>query len=1178
MSSRKRNVRARKNNIVDPHGAQEGRRRFLKQAAAAGFGVAVAPALLGKRGAAQTPTPQIFGYPDHAGVLPGGTLNLRVSTTAPQFRVDVYRQGAHLTFVQSSAWMSGQFMPTGTPAQDWNWPLYPLAIPANWSSGAYVAMLVTGDGAGNVTAMPDTTTADGRDSKALFVVGSATPGKTASILYKLSLNTFHAYNHAGGGSLYRDTVTSASPSGYKVTLRRIGGGTGAEIGDQVVDAYDGASPRQTFAHWDPAFIGWLERSGYAVDYCTDQDLHENAALLSPYKLLLSVGHDEYWSDAMRANVSSFVQTGGNVAFFSANTCWWRVQYADNNTSIICDKPNNDNWWDGAASLPENTLTGVSYRNAGGWWDGTRDAVGYTVQHADHWVYAGTGLANGQTFGASDSLVGYECDGAAFTRDSQGNAIVKGNDGTPMNFTILGVGTLSSSWEDKPIRENSGAYAATMGLYTSNGTVFTCATVDWARVLGSGTNAAVNQITSNVIARLSASGTPTIPSVPPNLAATPGNAQVALSWGGVAGAASYHVKRGAASGGPYTIVGTATAPSYTDTGLTNGTAYYYVVTAINSVGESASSTQVAATPKVQGVPVYQINSGGGIASPFAADNYSSGGTAATIANTVNTFGVVNPAPQAVYQSERYGSFTYAIPNLKVGASYTVRLHFAELYYTGAGQRLFNVSINGLQVLTNFDIYATAGGMNKAVIEEFTATADSSGKITIAYNDVSNGAKSSGIEIVTTSPPVLPGAPTNLVATGGSGQVSLSWSAGSNAASYNVKRGTVSGGPYVTVGSATMPTYADTGVTAGTAYYYVVTSVNSAGESSPCSLASATPKATIAGTAVYQINSGGGAATPFAADVDFLGGTAATIANAISTNGVVNPAPVSVYQSERYGSFTYGIPGLAAGTSYTVRLHFAEIYYSGAGQRVFNVSINGSQVLANFDIYATAGAMNKAVIKEFAATADSSGKITIVYTSVVDAAKSSGIEIVTSGPVSLPVAPATPTATAGNAQVSLSWGAVAGATSYNVKRAAASGGPYTTVAAKVTATGYTNAGLTNGTTYYYVVSAVNSVGEGPNSGQASAMPKAPALAITSGPTATPSTTTATIAWATNIAANSVVKYGTSSTSLSLSVSSTTQATAHSVALSGLARTTTYYYTVSSTAGSSTVTSAVKSFKTS
>ncbi|WP_254450282.1 cellulose binding domain-containing protein [Cohnella herbarum] len=89
---------------------------------------------------------------------------------------------------------------------------------------------------------------------------------------------------------------------------------------------------------------------------------------------------------------------------------------------------------------------------------------------------------------------------------------------------------------------------------------------------------------------------------------------------------------------------------------------------------------------------------------------------------------------------------------------------------------------------------------------------------------------------------------------------------------------------------------------------------------------------------------------------------------------------------------------------------------------------------------------------------------------------------------PSAPTGVTATAGNAQVALSWTASSGATSYTVKRAATSGGPYTNVATGLTATSYSNTGLTNGTTYYYVVSAVNSVGESANSAQASATPVA------------------------------------------------------------------------------------------
>ncbi|XID96169.1 cellulose binding domain-containing protein [Paenibacillaceae bacterium WGS1546] len=90
--------------------------------------------------------------------------------------------------------------------------------------------------------------------------------------------------------------------------------------------------------------------------------------------------------------------------------------------------------------------------------------------------------------------------------------------------------------------------------------------------------------------------------------------------------------------------------------------------------------------------------------------------------------------------------------------------------------------------------------------------------------------------------------------------------------------------------------------------------------------------------------------------------------------------------------------------------------------------------------------------------------------------------------VPAAPTGLTATAGNAQVALSWTASSGATSYTVKRATTSGGPYTNVATNVTATSYTNMGLTNGTTYYYVVSATNSAGTSANSAQVSATPSA------------------------------------------------------------------------------------------
>jgi hypothetical protein len=124
---------------------------------------------------------------------------------------------------------------------------------------------------------------------------------------------------------------------------------------------------------------------------------------------------------------------------------------------------------------------------------------------------------------------------------------------------------------------------------------------------------------------------------------------------------------------------------------------------------------------------------------------SGGTAVTSTNTITTSAVTNPAPQAVYQSNRYNAPSYTIGGLTAGTSYIVRLHFAETYWTAAGKRTFNVSINGAQVLTNFDIFATAGGEYIANVQQFTATANSSGQIVITSANVVDNAQFNGIEI-------------------------------------------------------------------------------------------------------------------------------------------------------------------------------------------------------------------------------------------------------------------------------------------------------------------------------------------------------------------------------------------------------------------------------------------------
>jgi hypothetical protein len=109
------------------------------------------------------------------------------------------------------------------------------------------------------------------------------------------------------------------------------------------------------------------------------------------------------------------------------------------------------------------------------------------------------------------------------------------------------------------------------------------------------------------------------------------------------------------------------------------------------------------------------------------------------------------------------------------------------------------------------------------------------------------------------------------------------------------------------------------------------------------------------------------------------------------GVVNPAPATVYQTARIGKFSYAVPGFAAGSGHTVRLHFAETHFASAGARVFNVKLNETQVLTSFDVFAAAGGRNKAVARSFVATANTSGAIVLETAAVTDNPLLSAIEI-------------------------------------------------------------------------------------------------------------------------------------------------------------------------------------------
>jgi hypothetical protein len=240
-----------------------------------------------------------------------------------------------------------------------------------------------------------------------------------------------------------------------------------------------------------------------------------------------------------------------------------------------------------------------------------------------------------------------------------------------------------------------------------------------------------------------------PTAPTGVSATAGDTQIVLAWSVSSGATSYNIYRSLTPGGegsaPYRTGITST--TFTDTGLMDGTKYYYTITAVDSAGQSSQSAEVSAVPqKAVGSGSIRIDSGGGAVGSFISDTDYRGGHRSSTGHSIDTSGVSNPAPQSVYQTERYGNFTYTIPHLNPGVAYTVRLDFAEIYWNGPGMRLFNVNIGGNQVLTNFDVFAVAGGKYKAVAESFTAVADANGNITIQFITVRDNAMVSGIEIL------------------------------------------------------------------------------------------------------------------------------------------------------------------------------------------------------------------------------------------------------------------------------------------------------------------------------------------------------------------------------------------------------------------------------------------------
>ena len=157
----------------------------------------------------------IRAYPGRPSVRAGETLTLHVAGDEPRFRIAIYRWEDGLVPVRVGAWLRAEHLPDGRADEDWQWPPYQVETGNDWPSGVSLAHLELPQG------QPLRLSAD--SAAALFVV-RARASKT--ILYKLPVATWHAYNCAGGACFYTKPPRSADPPGARFSLRRPGGGIG----------------------------------------------------------------------------------------------------------------------------------------------------------------------------------------------------------------------------------------------------------------------------------------------------------------------------------------------------------------------------------------------------------------------------------------------------------------------------------------------------------------------------------------------------------------------------------------------------------------------------------------------------------------------------------------------------------------------------------------------------------------------------------------------------------------------------------------------------------------------------------------------------------------------------------------------------------------------------------------
>lgn len=355
-------------------------------------------------------TRQIQGYASATSVNLGESIDFHVTVDSEQdFTVEIYRLGwyggegsRHMT---TSPALRGLRQPapaldeqTGLVTCAWS-PSWTLNVPADWTSGLYLASFVTGDWR---AATP-------------FVIRD--DHRTAALCVVVPFTTYQAYNQWPTDGKIGKSLYYGFPPTADDEPPRFANDPQTRANKVSFDRPFEQRGIPSQADYDFDSIAWLEKEGYDVTYCTSIDLHRGRIDPERFAGLIFGGHDEYWSRRMREVPEKAVECGTSLAFFSANNIYWHIRLepsADGRPDRVevCYKalPDTDaelgeatTKWRTASPGPrkaEQRLLGIQYKAV------VPEPVALVVNNSDHWMWAGCGVQDGDEV---DRLVAVEAD-------------------------------------------------------------------------------------------------------------------------------------------------------------------------------------------------------------------------------------------------------------------------------------------------------------------------------------------------------------------------------------------------------------------------------------------------------------------------------------------------------------------------------------------------------------------------------------------------------------------------------------------------------------------------------------------------------------------------------------------------------------------------------------------------